>query len=177
MNATTTLPVSAMKPNEYNPNTMTEEAFAELVDEVRHLGRLPKPVVVRPNGTDEYAIVDGEHGWRAAKEAGLQEVAAEVIEVDDFEARRQTYKRNQHGEHDPVLLGRMFKQMMAERDLSQRQLAEEVSVSEGTIRNMLTYFDAWEVRNSYAEGVSLEAAEKAQKDPLHFSFSPTASTV
>ncbi len=164
MTTTTSLPISALKPNDYNPNTMTEDGFAELVEEVRHLGHLPKPIVVRANGADEYVIVDGEHGWRAAKEVGLQEVAAEVVKVDDFEARRQTYKRNQHGEHDPVLLGRMFKQMMAERDLSQRQLAEEVSVSEGTIRNMLTYFDAWEVRNSYAEGVSLEAAEKAQKE-------------
>ena len=54
MNETMTLPVSALKPNDYNPNTMSEDGFAELVDEVRHLGRLPKPVVVRPNGADQY---------------------------------------------------------------------------------------------------------------------------
>ena len=38
---TTTLPLSALQPNDYNPNSMTDERFAELVEEVRHLGRLP----------------------------------------------------------------------------------------------------------------------------------------
>jgi len=70
--------------------------------------------------------------------------------VDDFEAMRQTYKRNQHGTHNPVLLGQMFQRMMSERKLSQRQLAEQVEVSEGTIRNALEYVRAAEVRNDYA---------------------------
>jgi ParB-like chromosome segregation protein Spo0J len=33
-----------LKPNDYNPNAMSNEDFAELVAEVKHLGRLPKPV-------------------------------------------------------------------------------------------------------------------------------------
>ena len=131
-------------------NRMVDERFAELVEEVRHLGRLPKPVVARPNGDGQYVIVDGEHGWRAAQEVGLAEIAVEVVEADDFEARRQTYKRNQHGEHDPVLLGRMFRQMMNERGLSQRALAKEITVSEGTVRNVLLFAEAAELRNSYA---------------------------
>ncbi len=40
---TTTLPVSALEPNDYNPNQMADERFAELVEEVRHLGRLTEP--------------------------------------------------------------------------------------------------------------------------------------
>ena len=138
-----------LRPNDYNPNVMTDDEFGELVAEVRHLGRLPKPVVARPNG-DGYVIVDGEHGWRAAREVGLTEVPCEVIAADDFEAMRQTYKRNQHGTHNPVQLGRMFRQMMEARGLSQRALAEEVHVSEGTIRNALEYAKAADVRNGYA---------------------------
>ena len=148
--ATTTLEISALEPNSYNPNFMSDERFTELVEEVRHLGHLPKPVVARPSGAGQYVIVDGEHGWRAAREVGLTEIAVEVVEADDFEARRQTYKRNQHGEHDPVLLGRMFRQMMNERDLSQRALAKEITVSEGTVRNALLCAKAAELRNSYA---------------------------
>ncbi len=108
------LPTERLSANDYNPNHMSDEAFAELVAEVRHLGRLPKPVVVRPNG-DGYMIVDGEHGWRAALETGLTDVPCEVIDADDFESMRQTYKRNQHGTHDPVRLGRMFRQMTEAR--------------------------------------------------------------
>ena len=159
--ATTTLPIEALQPNDYNPNQMTDERFAELVEEVRHLGRLPKPVVARPNGDSQYTIVDGEHGWRAAREVGLAEIAVEVVEADDFEARRQTYKRNQHGEHDPVLLGRMFRQMMGERDLSQRALAKEIAVSEGTVRNALLYTEAAEMRKGYARAKELEETAEA----------------
>ena len=80
--ATTALPIEALQPNDYNPNQMADERFAELVEEVRHLGRLPKPVVARPNGDGQYIIVDGEHGWRAAREAGLSEIAVEVVEAE-----------------------------------------------------------------------------------------------
>jgi ParB/RepB/Spo0J family partition protein len=155
-----TLPVAALTPNDYNPNHMSDERFAELLEEVKHLGRPPKPVVVRANGDGNYTIVDGEHGWRAAQKVGLSKIAAEVVEADDFEVRRQTYKRNQHGEHDPALLGRMFRQMMDERSLSQRALAKEIAVSEGTIRNALLYAEAAELRNSYAvaHGHDVDAA-------------------
>src|SRR5215204_2424196 len=124
------LPTESLHSNNYNPNRMTDDEFAELVEEVRHLGRLPKPVVVRNGyaGKGEaagYLIVDGEHGWRVAKEVGLAKVSCEVIEADDFEAMRQTYKRNQHGTHNRVALGRMFRSMMDERDISGRELAKE----------------------------------------------------
>ena len=63
------IPVAQIKPNSYNPNRMADDEFAELVAEVQHLGRLPKPVVVRKN-CDIYEIVGGEHGWRAAQQSG-----------------------------------------------------------------------------------------------------------
>ena len=153
----TMLPPSALRPNDYNPNSMTEAEFAELVAEVRHLGRLPKPVIARSSG-DGYAIVDGEHSWRAAREAGLAEIPVEVVDADDFEAMRQTYKRNQHGTHNPVLLGRMFRRMLEGRGISQRELADEIAVSEGTIRNALAYANAADLRNSYAPGGEAEIA-------------------
>jgi hypothetical protein len=39
-----TLPVDQLVPNDYNPNVLAAGEFAELVAEVRHLGRLPKRV-------------------------------------------------------------------------------------------------------------------------------------
>ena len=154
---TTILTISSLSANTYNPNQMSDEEFAELVAEVRRLDRLPKPVVVRRHEQEGYVIVDGEHGWRAAREVGLTEVLCEVIDADDFEARRQTFKRNQHGTHDPVRLGRMFQHMKAARRLSQRKLAEAVGVSEGTIRNAVVYAEAAKLRNRYA---------KAEEDTL-----------
>ncbi|WP_291986622.1 ParB N-terminal domain-containing protein [Luteitalea sp.] len=143
------LPVADLLPNAYNPNQMTEAEFSELVAEVEHLGRCPKPIVVRREGA-QWLIVDGEHGWRAAKAIGLPEVACEVVDVDKFEAMRQTYKRNQHGRHDPVRLGKMFRLMLAERACSQRGLATAMGVSDATVRNAMLYADAADLRDGYA---------------------------
>lgn len=150
-------PVGRLQPNDYNPNQMTDSELAEFAEEVRHLGRLPKPVVVRPSDDGQYVIVDGEHAWKAAQQAGLTETPCELVEVDDFEAMRQTYKRNQHGTHNKVLLAKMFKRMGQERGLSLRKLAKEIDVSEGTIRNTIEYLKAVKVRNSYAPDNDSEA--------------------
>lgn len=148
---TVDIPIELLDPNDYNPNRMTEAEFNEFVAEIIRLGRLPKPVVARPNSrAGRYTIIDGEHGWRAATKAGLKRIPCEIIEADDFEAMRQTYKRNQHGTHTPILLGRFFRRMMEDRGLSQRALAKEIEVSEGSIRNALHYEQAAGVRNDYA---------------------------
>lgn len=145
------VPVDDIRPNDYNPNRMDDQEFSEFVAEVKHLGRLPKPVVIRPKvglSSAAFCIVDGEHGWRAAKEVGFEKIPCEIVHVDDFEAMRQTYKRNQHGRPDQVLLGQMFQAMMDGHKFSRRQLADAIKVSDGTIRNALEYSEA--VRNSYA---------------------------
>lgn len=143
------LPVADLLPSAYNPNQMTQAEFNELVSEVEHLGRCPKPIVVRREGA-QWLIVDGEHGWGAAKAIGLPEVDCEVVDVDKFEAMRQTYKRNQHGRHDPVRLGKMFRLMLAERACSQRGLATAIGVSDATVRNAMLYADAADLRDGYA---------------------------
>lgn len=147
----TTLQIDCIYPNLYNPNEMTETGFDELVAEVRKLNRLPKPVVVRAYSSKiGYEIVDGEHSWRAAKEVGFDKVECEIVEVDDFEAMSQTYKRNQHGSHNPVKLGQMFEKMCSDRLVSIRQLARTISVSEGTVRNAINYARAARLRSGYA---------------------------
>lgn len=141
--------VTELVPNDYNPNEMTEEEFGECKAEIQHLGNIPKPIVVRPlNG--KFVIVDGEHNWRAATELGLATVPCEVLELDDTEAMRQTYKRNLHGKFNPIKLGQMFERVSKVTGLSQRALAEQYEVSEGTIRNALLYSQAAALRNSYA---------------------------
>lgn len=138
-----------IRPNNYNPNRMTDAQFKELVDELSRLGRVPKPVVVRSTPAG-WIIVDGEHSWRAARELGWPDVQCEVVDVDDVEAMRQTFKRNEHGVSQAVYLGRMFKAMLNAQELSGRELAQMIGTSEGTVRNALVYERAAELRNRYA---------------------------
>ena len=145
----TMLPVDQLFPSGWNPNKMAADVFAAYQDDVRLKGKIPKPVVVVRDKSG-YRIVDGEHGWRVAKEVGLTEIPCEIIDADRFEAMHQTISRNLHGENDPVLLGRLYRRMMEERKLSNRALAAELHVTEGTIRHYLSYVEAAALRNSYA---------------------------
>lgn len=141
--------VGEIRENTYNPNEMDGDDFHELVEEIRHLGRVAKPIVVRPV-SDGYEIVDGAHNYRAAVEVGFTAVPCELVEVDDFEAMRQTYKRNQHGTHDLIREGKMFKRMQMVRGVSRRKLAELIGLNESKVRATEEYFDAFEVRKRCA---------------------------
>ena len=93
----TMMPTGDLRANDYNPNRMTKDEFAEFVAEVKRTGHLPKPILVRQNGAVGAEIVDGEHAWKAATQLGIAEVPVEVEDMDDVEAMLQTLKRNQHG--------------------------------------------------------------------------------
>ena len=152
----TNLLVKELQPSGWNPNWMSDEAFAAFRDDVQSRGKLPKPVVV-VRKESHYEIVDGEHGWRAAKECGLTEIPCEIIDVDPFEAMRQTIVRNRHGESNPLLLGRLYQRMLQESQMSNRQLAAVLCIAEGTIRNHLDYVKAAEFRTPY---VPADAADQ-----------------
>jgi len=141
--------VGEFVPNSFNPNRMTDERYRELLVEVKRSQAIAKPVVARRiDGKRE--IVDGEHNWRAAVDAGLQHIPCIMLEIDDFESMRQCYKRNQGGEHDPLREALMFHDMMKSRGLSQRGLAEEINVDEATLRNRLKYLKALALRKGSA---------------------------
>ncbi len=145
------IPIDDIVPNSYNPNRMPNEAFQEYMTEVEHLGRLPKPPVVRPSTDRIFELVDGQHGWQVAKKLGFDEVLCEVLhDVDDLEAMRQTYKRNRGGEDNNVLLGRMFAAMEKKGKLSTRKLARKINVPETTIRAKQRYAHAADQRSEYA---------------------------
>ena len=75
----------SLKASGYNPNMLTSDQHRQLVDEVQRQGRLLKPIVCRDDA-GQLIIVDGEHNWQAALEAGLTEIPVELVEVDAYEA-------------------------------------------------------------------------------------------
>ena len=144
--------LSKIKPNPWNPNQMTEQEFKELVEELKHLGKPAKPIILRKKD-DFYEIVDGEHNYRALVELKFQELEDgwyEIQDLNDVEAMRQTYKRNLGGTNNPIKLGLMFDRAIKESGKSNRDLAKEWEVSEGTIRNYLLYVEISQLRNDYA---------------------------
>jgi ParB family chromosome partitioning protein len=141
--STLMLKIEQIDPNDYNPNHMTPEQFDACVAEIRNNGDVLKPLIVRLID-DRYQIIDGEHSWRAARTAGLQEITCQVVDVDDFEAMRQTLVRNDHGTHNAVREALVYERMKADRKLSNRGLAAQLNTSEATIRNRLKYLEVYE---------------------------------
>jgi ParB-like chromosome segregation protein Spo0J len=137
-NSSETVSAESLIAADYNPNVLGDNDAIALVDQIRRQGRVLKPAVVREcNG--QRIIVDGHWTWVAATFAGLDTVPIEIIEADEFEARRQTLIRNRTGRKDNVKLGRVYADMLAARGLSYRELGEILSVSEGSVRNQLLY--------------------------------------
>ena len=83
--ATNKIPIASLQRNKYQPRTIfDEEKINELSLSIKENGVI-QPIAVRPNKyePDKYEIVAGERRWLAAQKAGLNEVPAVVLDIDD----------------------------------------------------------------------------------------------
>ena len=116
--------VGRLRANEHNPNDMKYKAFNLLVEHIKQDGRMNQPVLVVPIGGDEdhdFEIVDGEHRWRAAQAAGLQNIAVVVVNYDQDQSKMRSISFNQiKGEYIPLKMAKLL------ADLQDRHSAEEI---------------------------------------------------
>lgn len=101
--ASTTLPLSQLRPGQFQPRThFAPDALEELSRSVREQGVL-QPLLVRPLGSGTYEIVAGERRWRAARQAGLDEVPVLIRALSDTEARMAAAVENLQRENLNVI--------------------------------------------------------------------------
>ena len=77
------LPLELIEPNSAQPRTQLGD-IEELAASVREKGVL-EPILVRHIGPNRYQIISGERRYRAATMAGLDEIPAIELDVDDKE--------------------------------------------------------------------------------------------
>lgn len=76
--------IEKLKPNRLNPRLeFTKARLDELADSIKQVGLL-EPIIVRPIG-DQYEVVVGERRYRAAHQAGLEEVPVIIRDLGDEE--------------------------------------------------------------------------------------------
>ncbi len=79
--------------NENQPRQhFDKESLEELAESIRKHGIL-QPVIVREYG-DNYELIAGERRWLAAKQAGLKEIPARVVDVVDQVACEFSFEEN-----------------------------------------------------------------------------------
>ena len=132
------LPVEQISPNARQPRQVfEEEAMAELIHSVREIGLL-QPVVVRRTGATSYELIMGERRWRAAREAGLEGIAAIVRETGDDAMLRDALLENLHrAELNALEEAAAYAQLLDDFGCTHEELASRIGRSRPQISNTL----------------------------------------
>jgi ParB family chromosome partitioning protein len=130
--------VDDITPNARQPRRRFEpEATAGLAESIRRQGLL-QPVVVRPRPDGGYELIAGERRWRAAREAGIEEVPALVREADDRDSLLLALVENVAREQlSAVEEARAYAALLDEFGLSLGELGERVGRSKSSVSNRL----------------------------------------
>jgi len=140
------LPISQVQPALNQPRKrFDEEALADLAESIRIHGVI-QPLTVRRLASGYYQIIAGERRWRAAKQAGLKEIPAVVIEADDRKAAELAMIENlQREDLNPIEEANGYKTLMDEYHMTQDDVAARVGKSRSAVANatrLLTLPDA-----------------------------------
>ncbi len=132
------LPISQVQPGLNQPRKrFDEEALADLADSVRTHGII-QPLTVRRLSSGYYQIIAGERRWRAAKQAGLKEVPAVVIEADDRKVMELGLIENlQREDLNPIEEANGYKVLMKDYGLTQEEVSLRVGKSRPTVANAI----------------------------------------
>ena len=132
------LPISQVEPGLNQPRKRFDpESLSDLADSIRIHGVI-QPVTVRRLASGYYQIIAGERRWRAAKQAGLDEIPAVIIEADDRKVMEIGLIENlQREDLNPAEEARGYQTLMEEYGLTQEQVAERMGKSRPAVTNTL----------------------------------------
>lgn len=132
------LPISQVEPGIRQPRKrFDDDSLSNLADSIRLHGVI-QPLTVRRLSSGYYQIIAGERRWRAAKQAGLTEVPAVIIEADDRTAMELALIENlQREDLNPIEEASGYKTLIEEYSLTQEEVARQVGKSRSAIANAL----------------------------------------
>ena len=126
--------------NKFQPRKhFAKESLEELTDSIKKQGVI-QPIVVRPNKELEgkYEIIAGERRWLASQNAGLHEVPAVILDVDDVKSLEFAIVENvQRQDLNPIEEARGYQRLIDEFNYNQEKLSEFIGKSRSYIANSL----------------------------------------
>jgi ParB family chromosome partitioning protein len=132
----TKLPIAKVQPNAAQPRKLfDQESLSDLADSIREHGIL-SPINVRLMASGYYQIISGERRWRAARQAGLDEVPVIVMEADDKEVMELGLIENLQREDLNAMeeaLG--YQALIQEYGMTQEEVANRVGKSRSAVAN------------------------------------------
>ncbi len=135
--ATSSLKLSEIRVNPYQPRkNFDEEALKELTDSIREHGVF-QPIIVRKS-LKGYELIAGERRVRASRQAGLKEIPAIVVEMDDREMMEIALLENIQREDLNIMEeANGYDQLIRKLDYTQEDLAKRIGKSRSHVTNIL----------------------------------------
>jgi ParB family chromosome partitioning protein len=133
------VPIEFVARNPRNPRrNFSEVELADLAQSIREHG-IVQPIVVRSAGeAGHFQIIAGERRWRAAQQAGLNEVPVIVREVDDKVALELAIVENvQRSDLNPIEEAQGYQQLIEDHHYSQADLGQVIGKSRSHVANTL----------------------------------------
>ena len=129
--------LSEIEPNPRQPRQDFDPvALEELAQSIRENGIIT-PITLRKTG-DTYQIIAGERRWRASRLAGLTEIPAIVLDVDENTAYALALIENlQREDLNPMEEAEGYRRLTQELGLTQEQAAQRVGRSRPAVANAL----------------------------------------
>ena len=124
-------------PNRFQPRlSFDEQGLNELASSIKEHGII-QPLVLRKVG-DKYEIIAGERRYKASYIAGLSEVPAVVINLNDNESAEVAIVENiQRKDLSPIEEAKSYKKLLDRGYLTQDELAGRMGKTQATISNKL----------------------------------------
>ncbi|MGN0171038.1 MAG: ParB/RepB/Spo0J family partition protein [Lachnospiraceae bacterium] len=132
------LKINSVEPDREQPRKFfDQDAILELADSIKQNGILQPLLVTKADGY--YKIISGERRWRAAREAGLKEVPARVMNhlTEEEIVRIQLIENIQREDLNPIEEAIAYKNLIDRFKMTQDKLAETVSKSRTAITNSM----------------------------------------
>jgi ParB/RepB/Spo0J family partition protein len=165
------LPIQSLVPNPNQPRqTLDQERDAELAQDIAARGIL-EPLLVRPLDTSagaspQYQIIAGERRYRAALSCELEKVPVIIKNYDDEQARAASLVENlQRQDLAPVDEGRYFQIMLAEYNMSLRDIADFIHRSHSYVSARVKAYEQSQLGESELAGETFDTnpADNSEK--------------
>lgn len=138
----TELRISDVEPKKDQPRKVFDQAaLSELADSIAANGVI-QPILVREAENGMYTIVAGERRWRASKMAGLSEIPAIVMDVDELTASKIAMIENlQREDLNPYEEAMGYEELIRKYSLTQEEVASQIGKSRAAVANRLRLLD------------------------------------
>ena len=126
--------------NKLQPRThFDKQSLEELTSSIKEQGII-QPIVVRPDKLSEgkYEIIAGERRWLASQNAGLHEIPALILNVDDIKLLELAIVENvQRQDLNSIEEARGYQKLIDDFNYNQEKLSQFIGKSRSYIANSL----------------------------------------